>query len=147
MKKLLILLLLLNGCTTLNHIPPKNIFYGFDFRKYAEKNFLITPEMYQGEYMTMGIVNCEIYPEAFYISTSVTKTPDGEYSLSGYKWIMKQIDPESAIDSMYFRCINMGADALVNFRIESVEEEYSNIKNPITINGIKVSGYAINRLD
>jgi hypothetical protein len=133
MKKLLILLLLFPSCMTLDHIPAESIYYGLDFRKYAEADFLITPEMYQGDYMTMGMVSYELYPEAHYV-----QAPDP-------KWITGIVLPKWAVDSMYNFCKSMGADALVNFRAEFVTKPYYNIANPINLSGVKISGYAIKR--
>lgn len=133
MKKLLLALLMFSGCTTLENIPAESLYYGLDFKKYSSEGFLITPEMYQGEYLTMGFVNYESYPGANY---NYNRFP---------RWKIQEISTLSALDSIYIICINMGANALVNFRIESIEKDYSVISNPIKLTGIKISGYAIKR--
>lgn len=143
MKKLLILLLF-TGCTTLNHIPPESIYYGFDFRKYAERDFLITPEMYQGEYMTMGIINYEVYPEANFIPVEISKPFGGTYEKKS--WVQDIILPKWAVDSIYVFCKRWDADALANFKMDLVEKRHGSYDN-IVIIGIKISGYAIKRLD
>ena len=55
------------------------------------------------------------------------------------------MDVNSGLDTLYMFCKNMGADALMNFKVTPVQENYSFITNPITIEGFELSGYAIRR--
>lgn len=128
------------SCTTLRHIDREDIYYTLDFRKYANEGFLITPEMYRGNYMTMGVVSYETYPEAKYIEIV-------HPTYTSKSWSPTPVSSSEALDSVYVYCKKLGADALVRFNIESVQKEYSGITNPITITGVKLSGYAIKRED
>jgi hypothetical protein len=77
----------LTSCVTLKHIPSKSLMYGIDFKKYSEKEFLFTPEKYQGEYLTVGIIEYVLYPEANYLKESKTGIT---------KWVVNDIKMENA---------------------------------------------------
>ena len=38
-------------------------FFGFNFTPYTEKGFLFTPEKYETEYGSIGLITCIIFPE------------------------------------------------------------------------------------
>lgn len=121
---------------------------GFDFREYAEKGFLFTPHQYIGEYESRGIITITIYPE-----TKVTKgpTPKG--------WVMKKIggpsgqdtpryyleeviDQSIVIGGAYQAALDIGADAIMDFNIESMAAV---LRGGIYQSGYIVSGFAIKR--
>ena len=58
---------------------------------------------------------------------------------------MEQINIETALDSIYNISIEMGADAIMDFNLHPYTEEYTNIQNPVTVDGIQITGIAIKR--
>ena len=150
MKKLLpivLIVILIVGCAeqyTLYKIKKKEELYGVDFTRYSEKGFLITTEMYQGAYKSVGIVRYQLFPEASYAPVDVKYYADGKFDTT-YVWVENRINVQEAVDSLYTICKDMGADALVNYRFDIVTESYDHITNPVTLYGIEVSGFAIKR--
>ena len=152
-----ILSMLMFSCKVieLSHIPQKEIIKGIDFRKYTEKGFLITPEKYNGEYESIGIINYLIMPEAnrkiqeVVIPTTKSKWEDSDYiyrrSEGIFKWVIKEVDVQIALDGIYKQCIEIGADALVNFSAVSENEEYLYTNPPLSLKGIRITGFAIKR--
>ena len=57
-----LLILLLTNCTP-SKFEKQIITYVFDFTKYTDKRFLFTPEQYNGDYLSIGILEIEIYPQ------------------------------------------------------------------------------------
>ena len=144
MKKIItftITLFLICGCQTVTHIPAHEALTGLDFRPYADKNFHITPYVYTGKYTTIALINYVSMPEAKLITY---KKGDGT---TGKMWFQNEIDFETALDSIYEKCADMGADALMDFTFEEHSESYSKIMTPITIYGKKITGTAIRRED
>ena len=156
MKKLIVILLsviLLISCTTLkqiNNIQPSKYLYGIDFSPFTAKNFLITPEKYLDSYESIGLINYESFPGATYefvksIPTQETKINGEKVYNDIYEWKTDRINIDSMINEVYNICVEMGADAIVNFEIKTITEPYLYIKNPITITGYKINGFAIKR--
>lgn len=161
MKKFIFLITLLcslfTGCTTveeLSFVPRKESLFGIDFSKYSKQGFLITPEKYAGEYQSIGLITYEYLPSAEY--KPGTSRPNPYYVPGNPKtsqfipikmWITEDVKVEQVMDSVYTRCKILGADALVNFKIEPKTETYSSVvyKNPPIINGYSISGFAIKR--
>lgn len=144
MKRIVLLLatLLLAGCATerIARIPREVTFAGFDFRPYTERGFMFTPDVYGGEYDAIGLVSATIYPEAY----REHQSRGAETALG--KWSIKDVDAQEAIDEMYRRASTLGADALVQFTIKSIEKtvETGDIRG-LTLSGVEVSGFAIKR--
>lgn len=157
---LLILVYLMFGCETakqleeLSFIPKKELFYTIDFSRFTEQGFLITPEKYSEKYKSIGLVTYEYLPSGTYKLVGLTKNPfynpqvdktEPEY-LQLKNWVFEPIHYEKAMDSLYIKCKSMGADALVNFRIEVKSEEIGvGYKNSSTVKGLLLSGFAIKR--
>lgn len=149
MKKIstLFITLLFISCSQLDHISRVSEFYGYDFRPYTEKGFMITPEMYQGDYESIGMIHYILTPESrigHVTRVSIDEFGDRKYHKEKV-WKTEVIDVSAAIDSMYNQCVTMGADALVNFNVESEVREYTDIKLPVIIKGYHISGFAIKR--
>lgn len=156
MKKFIILLItiVLVSCTsleTLYKIEKESLLYGVDLRQYSDKGFLITTEMYPGAYESVGIFTYELYPEVDYkgagYTINYTDAKGNPHMKEVYKWVGQPIEVQEAIDSLYHKCLDMGADAFVKLNIEQVSKPYTGIKNPISLSGISVKGFAIKRLD
>ena len=151
MKKLVFLILiavLAVGCAfqPLEHISSYEQLLGIDLRPYAEKNFLITPYLYSGEYTTIAIIDFKIMPEANLVQTGERKDYTG-FTDPVFEWEVDEIETEEALDRIYRYCVEMGANALIDFEILEVSDNWSNIQKPVVVNGIRITGLAIRRDD
>lgn len=158
MKKSLFLLLAfsLYSCVSLNELKviyPAEILYGIDFTPFTQKGFLITPEKYSGNYESIGIINFTAKPGAQYKMSGRKPNPyyksgtDDQRYIDVYEWAVDSIAFTEVLDKVYNICIGMGADALVNFQNEITLDPYTGIKNPVTITGYRITGFAIKRKD
>lgn len=152
MKKLLffipiILLIFTQSCKTieLSQIPKQEIFSGIDFREYTKKNFLFTPEKFIGDYESIGIVSFLIMPEANKDSKFEPNTKNGKAGYYTSEWTVKDIDIQNAIEGIYKHCVEMGADALVNFKSDIQIVDYSYLIPPLKLQGYQITGFAIKR--
>lgn len=59
-----IVIFLFSCVSGIKHITRIEQFVGIDFSSYTEKGFLFTPESYQGDYKSIGMVTYSITPEA-----------------------------------------------------------------------------------
>lgn len=112
----------------------------FDFRKYTEKDFFITPEKYQGNYESIGIIDISIYPAAAR-QLEIIKPQniiDGEYA-QGY-WLIRKLKPNEIINTIYEEANDMGANAIMNFKVTSIQKQ---VDYDLNLKGINVSGFAI----
>jgi hypothetical protein len=145
MKKIILVslatALMFSACKTLEHIDGYQSLSGIDLRPYTEKDFLITPNDYAGEYKSIFIVDFVIMPEANYETVDIK---------SGYKikeWFYDPVDISTAMDNIYEICLDMGANAIINFEISPHTDTYVTVNNPTTIVGKRISGMAIKRED
>ena len=138
-------LLLLSACSSIKHINGYESLTGLDFRPYADKGFLITPYAYSGEYISIYMVNYVIMPEANYAESGATNPNKRESSGS---WVFDLIDVDDALNKIYETCVEFGADALMDFKIQPNSESYKvGTEYPVTVNGIQITGIAIKRQD
>lgn len=143
----------LSSCAELKELSKIDAYesvYEIDFSPFTQKDFLITPEKYLGEYESIGLIDYTIMPEANYVTVGIKKNVNysggvGSSVVEDKKWVSNKVDARQALDSIYIVCLEMGADALVNFKISTQEDNYQLIKNPIKINGITITGFAIKR--
>ena len=142
------------GCSTLTELKfiyPFESLHKIDFTPYTSKGFLITPEKYNGDYESVGLINFTAMPGAQYKLAGSRFVPDytGTSNIPRYvqyfDWVIDSISFDKVLTKAYEVCKNMGADALVNFNYEAVNYPYYNIKNPVTITGYKIYGFAIKR--
>src|SRR3990172_5295829 len=128
------------NCGTPDHIPKQVNYYGFDFTKYSAQDFLFTPEKYNGEYESVGILEVEIFPEVF---RTKKQAEDAYYPWEGEVpwWFTEKITSEEILDSLFSLSKNMGANAIINLQISTVTKSYRNL----TIEGKKASGFAVKR--
>lgn len=160
MKKNLLIIIVLGLITScispreLKNISEKRNFYAIDFREYSKNGFLITPEKYIGDYQSIGIVRFEVYPGASYtvverkVNPNYNPNTTGPNSSKYYdvkEWIVRKISMQDALDGIFEKCKEMGADALVNFKMDYDAVPYDGISNPVVINGYIITGYAIKR--
>lgn len=140
MKTLLLLLaVIFVGCVSTK--PSDELIYttGFDFSEYTENGFLITPEAYLGEYQSIGLITVTLWPKV--VEEKGRQTASGGYVGGG--WLIGDLNVEKAIDQLYTRADEMGADAITKFQIIGTERENGTIIVP----GAKISGFAIKRTD
>jgi hypothetical protein len=144
-----ILAVLLSSCkvTEITYLSKKEIISGVDFRKYTEKGFLITPEKYSGDYESIGIIDYLIMPEAKLEKKEIENSSANQWQDQGSirNWKVDEVNIQNALEGIYNQCIKMGADALVNFKAEIENEDYSYTVPPVTLKGFRVTGFAIKR--
>lgn len=149
MKKLIpiafALIFIISSCGPLKHIPGYEIFMGVDFRPYSEKGFLITPHEYHGEFTSIYMIDYILMPEASYQPAQYEDNQKVEEG--GWRFSYKDADIEHAVESIYNKCVEMGADAIMDFNIQTHEDEYDFIPNPVTVKGLLITGVAIKRGD
>jgi len=135
---------ILTSCMTEQYMvfeyKPYDEFRGIDFSKYTAQGFLITPELYRGDYESIGLIDYKLMPGARF------QTPDGKLATLPYypgneRWYGGKISISQTLDSVYLICKKMGADALMNFKVEQPEDVHAEI----TIKGYTISGFAIKR--
>lgn len=116
----------------------------YDFTEYTNKGFLFTPEKYNGEYESIGLIEVEIYPgiekikDKAQLNSGDTWRSSASYKLYKYS---QTITPYEVLDSLYNISYKMGADAVINLEILRSEIQHYEI----TIEGIRASGFAIKR--
>lgn len=145
--------LIVSACSIkLKHIRGYESKMVLDFTKYTEQGFLITPFKYLGDYESIGIITVKVMPEANFISKKIMKakypaSSADEYDLEEW-WEIEDINSEMVIDILYESAVEMGADAIVEFDIEVINQRYGYgiAANPVTLYGYEMSGYAIKRL-
>lgn len=118
---------------------------GYDFTEYTDQGFLITPEGYQGEYQSIGVLSVTVWPriERRPVEDDTLAQP-GADSPAREWFITEAVDPQEVVDSLYVEARSMGADAVMNFRTEFVEEDLED--GPVRP-GVRVRGFAIDRVD
>jgi hypothetical protein len=146
-------LLVLISCTVTEpkHYPRIVHFSTFDFTPFTEQGFLFTPEKYNFDYESIGLITCVIIPEEDF---EVTKQSEQKERLDDIYadrppntmlFYSEEIEPDEVLKLFYDECVKMGADACINFNYQtrdmpSRNSAYRTIKYHI------VSGFAIKRL-
>ena len=142
---LILLLLLITGCVTMQPRERSVSVSGMDFRPFTVLGFLMTPEKYLGEDAPTGLISVSVWPE-------VVRNSDRKQGVQYMRWVgqsgssrqMRYIEivpVEVALQEAYEAALNMGADALVDVSVRAVDRRYG----PGQITGLEVSGFAINR--
>jgi len=158
MKELLLFIfiysLIISACSTthIEHYPKEVNIYGYDFTKYTAKGFLFTPEKYMEGYESIGLLEIEIFPEANYQHPEGIYRKPGQYYSDDERedksknipggWFYKPVDAPEVLDSLYITALKLGADAVINLRINEVAKS----KGDVIFIGKKASGFAIKRL-
>ncbi len=116
------------GCERkITKIEKETSISGADFREYTKKGFLFTPYSYPGKYEPVGLVIFSIRSGAEYKSaTSGKKSKDNsyrphssEYSPEYKIWFYDYVEMSQVIEFAYKKAIEMGANALCDFKIFS----------------------------
>lgn len=147
MKKALlsfILFIIFNACSSIKESPGGIYFYGYDFSEYAERNFLITPYEYTGKFQSIGMITAECQPK---ISKNRLVDESGKeidqifQRVESTTYFIELIDDQKVINEFYLKAVEMGADAIANFKIELLTREEYGLIIPYT----KIYGFAIKR--
>ncbi len=123
---LMVVAMLFVGCNTfrLSDTPEFTATRGVDLREYADQGFLITPETYNGKYITKGMIEVALYPRVTY---RTGRYPSGEdytarfiYDDRGqlYTQMVEVVSFETAIRRMHQIAVEWGADAIIRFEID-----------------------------
>lgn len=146
-------LLILVSCTVTEpkHYPRIVHFSTFDFTPFTEQGFLFTPEKYNFDYKSVGLITCVIIPEEDYKVTQLSEQDDRLNDIYYNKkettmvFFTEEIEPDEVLQLFYNECVKMGADACINFDYQSTNiPSRNNIYKTITCH--VVSGFAIKRL-
>lgn len=137
---LILMIFLISSCAPIKRIiDPEENFYGYDFREYLKKDFLFLTDKYYGEYQELAIVKLEIYPMGEYQRVIVNPNiPNETYK---WEWVFEEVSVQDAINNIYYKSIQFGGDAFVNFSLK----EISKINGLVEVNGISISGNIIKR--
>lgn len=136
-----LVMIVLASCSSSRYSSQTN-FYAIDFRPYVKKGFFISPYSWTGDYTPVSQVALVMTPEAAYVGgEGPGGLPKGTYMSGDY--MVQEISIQDALDSMYNYCLQIGADALVDFDYR-IEDEPLFVNGP-TIPRITVSGFAIKR--
>jgi len=136
----------------LTKIQGYTIMNKIDFRKYSDKGFLITPEKYSGEYHAVGMIDFIKMPGAVYVKRTKLDennkpvTPEFGHPAQVEKdWVPEKMNMDAVLEELYKQCVALGADAIINFTIESNSVLHGGIANPVTVEGVRITGFAIKR--
>lgn len=113
------------GCASIPDSKEEYIAYGYNFNKYVDQGFVITPEEYRGEYDVVGILDCTVKPEIIkdmYNPTLLnTKLKDGTryYYIAdkGDFYRVKTINTDSLISYMHRTALDLNADGIMRFKV------------------------------
>ena len=64
-----------------------------------------------------------------------------------YVWVPDTVETDLALERIYQHCIEMGADALVDFLISETIDHYPKMNPAAEIEGKRITGLAIRRDD
>ena len=142
---LVVLMLVLAGCGT-SGVPRSTQTLVYDFRPYTEQGFLITPEEYQGDYRSVGIIAMEIVPAASKEYAYEKEWKEYEEVEGTYRqgdWAIEEMSTQDVIDQVYEQAQGMGADAIMNFEVMTDTEALpgESLVRPVFV----VRGFAIDR--
>jgi hypothetical protein len=148
-----LLLSVLISCTVTEpqHYPRVVHFSTFDFTPFTEQGFLFTPEKYNIDYESIGLITCVIIPEEDYKETQLSEEEarlnDVYYNKNETTMIFftEEIEPDEVLKLFYDECVKMGANACVNFDYQTTNIPSRN-KAHKTITCHIVKGFAIKRL-
>lgn len=143
---ILFAVLLLSGCGYRHYKveaqEDTSIIYLFQF---ANEGFLVTPNEYRGEYLSLGMITIERYPEARF-SRAILSSPGREAQQHGWYWFSEEIQGTEAVEKAYQIARDLGADALVNVKIERMIKKVIGDHTTLgQIEGLKLTALAIKR--
>ena len=148
MRKFLLIIFFLVACTpppNINHVPKYVSVHSINFSKYSEKNFLFTPYQYLGDYKSIGLLTISVTPEANLKETRTGSRGGDGLPIVEKQWEIESLDLDKVIEAYYKKAVEMGANAVVDFKITS--ETKLQYTDPILrVEEIEISGFVIERL-
>ncbi len=152
MKKLFLLFLslLFATCTTLK-VDKAMVVTAFDFSKYSKQNFLITPDSYNGDYESIGLISASLFA-----SVTETELPTNMHENGKFSWetdstylmfsvnkyyLIEKINTEEVVEELFQTVKRMGGDAITNLKTNFTYRERYGIYIP----GVELTGFAIKR--
>ena len=144
MKKLFILLLVLSSCAIQKQAERTVSVNFYDFRKYTEIGFFLSPDPYVGEFKPVGMIDIDIFP-------GIEKKTVIEYnSIIGddtkmVRYATEEISGEECLKIIVDKAKKMGANGVSNFK--AITHYNTTIVGNATIRKVEkyeVSGFAIN---
>ena len=168
MKKLLLFFAILSfiatGCAVLHttYYPTDKSINNVDLRKYSDKGFLFTTDIYPKDYDAVGIVSYSSREGANQVSKAISNpfyNPDfygkgngNAPTVTALQWDKYPIYTSDGIDSLYKYCVGIGADAIerltINYSFVQVEGKPSTNaydESTTLLLKIDISGFAIKR--
>ncbi|KQC11220.1 MAG: hypothetical protein APR54_11120 [Candidatus Cloacimonas sp. SDB] len=153
---LFLISIILFSCATIDYIPESVSVSELSFVKYAEQDYLITLEPYLGKYESIGLVSGTIQPEANKIkievkrrlkySSEIKNKSDNEYEIKTKKiWLIEPVDVYTLLDSIYYKSIEMGGNALVNFKLSAPLVYH--FEGEVNLPEVNIEGFIIKRTD
>lgn len=140
--RLLVIAAALSGGCTLAPRERQVIFRGYDLTSYTKQGFLITPEPFSGAYESVAVLTATVIP-GLSVTDDDGNRDVGVFAGRGRRVMAEQVEVDDAIHALYEKASAMGANALTNFRAESVNR----VVEGIPCECIEVSGFAIRRLE
>ncbi len=128
------------GTTTISHVEPVISVRGLDFIEYAKRDFWFSPEKYNHDYESLGIISVESFGEATF------KTSKDKYGGMIKTWHKTSPSVDLALAEMYKIAKDMGGDGVMSLDFQDVEKNINAGKNgQVYVPGIKISGHVIKR--
>lgn len=142
---LFVSLVFLFGCSSTQQMARSVIVTGLDFRPYAERGFLFSPERYDGNFESRGVIKVQVIPQVKkldFVYERVDQTAWVQLGPPSSVWVAERLDSKSVVEEVYKAATNMGADAVVRFEVSTREIRNGEILVPI----YEATGFAIKRI-
>jgi hypothetical protein len=145
-------LLVVSNCSNLVLKPEqkKVTVFTVDYKRYAEKGFLMTPYSYTAPHDSYGEVRIELTPAIIAAAGNEVNPKYAYVYQNGLRFAVEEVSLQEALDSAYVYCLRYGANAFVNIRYESefTHFDYANLTgDKWALRKYTVSGFAIKRKD
>lgn len=142
--------LLLGGCTSLKYYPGSSNTSGMDFREFSEQGFHFSPYSYSSKFESRGMISITISPQSFVLDESSVskKKPGTNYEqhssiATSLPIYVEKISIQDQLKKMRDIAVELGADAIVDLKIQSEPDE----RDFGTVYILHLSGFAIKRLN
>lgn len=138
------LLIIFGGCASLEpSVWEREVeVYGFDFAPYTQQEFLFTPNTYQGDYESIGLVRVVLRPHV--VRNIHTKKDGVNYRRTATGvgvWWTEVLNPDDVLRAAFESATNMGANALTQFEFDRVIEMNAQLEVEV----MQITGFAIRR--
>lgn len=153
MKKIFLIALLsvlLFSCMEPKTIQREDNYSSIDFTKYTEKGFLITTLNTTSDYESIGLISYKVFPAWYFtrIKNIIDVKKNGSAPIiTQFRIISESITTSEIMDTLYNKCIEMGANGIIDFKIETISKTHTFFTFPksVTLEGYLIRGLAIKR--